>query len=101
MNRFCAKEDLCRSMIRPLAGKLASVKGDYMRTTLILTLVALAGLVVGCERNANVVVTSSEPVLLSSPPETSMTSTGTLNTSTQEVREATLAVAKDLNMAVL
>jgi hypothetical protein len=71
-----------------------------MRTTLILTLVALAGMIVGCEQNGNVRV-ASQPVLLSSPPETPLTSTGTLNTSTQEVREATLAVAKELNMAVI
>ena len=70
-----------------------------MRTTSILTLIAL-GLIVGCEQNANVRV-PSQPVLLSSPPETSITSTGTLNTSTQELREATLAVAKDLNLAVI
>ena len=71
-----------------------------MRTTSILTLISLIGLAVGCEQNANVRV-PSQPVLLSSPPETSLTSTGTLNTSTQEIREAILAVAKDLNMAVL
>jgi hypothetical protein len=71
-----------------------------MRTTSIFTFVAFLGLVVGCEHNANVRV-ASQPVLLSSPPETSLTSTGTLNTSTQEVREAILAVAKDLNMSVL
>ncbi|HEV8290306.1 MAG TPA: hypothetical protein VGP94_00215 [Tepidisphaeraceae bacterium] len=71
-----------------------------MRTTSIFTLIALFLLVMGCEHNANVRV-ASQPVLLSSPPETSLTSTGTLNTSTQEVREAILAVAKDLNMAVL
>src|SRR5256884_186290 len=82
------------------AGKLAGVKGDFMRTTSILSIIALAAFLVGCEQNANVRV-PSQPVLLSSPPETSLTSTGTLNTSTQEVREATLAVAKDLNMAVL
>ncbi len=71
-----------------------------MRTTSILTLIPLLGLIAGCEHNANVRV-ASQPVLLSSPPETSLTSTGTLNTSTQEVREAILAVAKDLNLAVL
>jgi hypothetical protein len=70
-----------------------------MRSTLIITLFVLAG-VAGCEHNANVRV-ASQPVLLSSPPETSLTSTGTLNTSTQEVREATLAVARELNMKVL
>ena len=41
------------------------------------------------------------PVLLSTPPETSITSTGTLNTSTQQTREAILAVAKELNMPVV
>src|SRR5258706_10376360 len=71
-----------------------------MRTTSILTLIALLGLIAGCEQNANVRV-PSQPVLLSSPPETSITSTGTLNTSTQEVREATLAVAKDLSLAII
>lgn len=71
-----------------------------MRTTLIFTLVAVAGLLAGCEQNGNVRV-SSQPVLLSNPPETSLTSTGTLNTSTQEVREATMAVAKELQMPVL
>ncbi len=71
-----------------------------MRPTSILTLIALLGLAAGCEQNANVRV-PSQPVLLSTPPETSVTSTGTLNTSTQEIREAILAVAKDLNMAVL
>ncbi len=71
-----------------------------MRTTSILTLIALAGFFVGCEQNANVRV-PAQPVLLSTPPETSLTSTGTLNTSTQEIREAILAVAKDLNMAVI
>jgi hypothetical protein len=71
-----------------------------MRTTSILTLIALLGLFAGCEQNGNVRV-ASQPVLLSSPPETSITSTGTLNTSTQETREAILAVAKDLNMPVL
>jgi len=71
-----------------------------MRTTSILTLIALVGLVVGCEQNANVRV-PAQPVLLSTPPETSLTSTGTLNTSTQEMREAILAVARDLNMAVI
>ncbi len=71
-----------------------------MRTTSILTLIALSGLIVGCEQNAHVRV-ADQPVLLSTPPETSLTSTGTLNTSTQETREAILAVAKDLNMAVL
>jgi len=71
-----------------------------MRSTLIFTLIALIALAVGCEHNANVRV-DSQPVLLSSPPETSLTSTGTLNTSTQEMREAILAVAKDLNMAVI
>src|SRR4051794_11252596 len=70
-----------------------------MRTTSILTL-ALFSLILGCEQNANVRV-ADRPVLLSSPPETSLTSTGTLNTSTQEVREAVLAVARDLHMAVL
>src|SRR4051812_5948556 len=88
-----------RCGIRPLAGTLAALKGAFMRTTSILTL-ALLGLIVGCEQNANVRV-PAQPVLLSSPPETSLTSTGTLNTSTQEMREAILAVAKDLNMAVL
>jgi len=71
-----------------------------MRTTLILSLFALIGFTIGCEHNANVRV-DSQPVLLSTPPETPLTSTGTLNTSTQEVREAILAVAKDLNLAVL
>ncbi len=71
-----------------------------MRTTSILTLIVLLGLITGCEENANVRV-PSQPVLLSTPPETSLTSTGTLNTSTQEIREAILAVAKDLNMAVI
>src|SRR5881394_2263632 len=71
-----------------------------MRTTSILTLISLIGLIVGCEQNANVRV-PAQPVLLSSPPETPLTSTGTLNTSTQEVREAILAVAKDLNLAVI
>jgi hypothetical protein len=73
-----------------------------MRTnsTLILTLVAAGFMIVGCEQNGNVRV-ASEPVLLSNPPETSLTSTGTLNTSTQNVREATLAVAKELQMPVL
>jgi len=64
-------------------------------------LFALA-LVLGCEQNANVrVATTSEPVLLSTPPETSLTSVGTLNTSTQDMREAILAVARDLNLGVL
>src|SRR5688572_6271254 len=71
-----------------------------MRTTLTLTLVALLGLIFGCEKNATVMV-ESQPVLLSTPPETSITSTGALNTSTQEVREAILAVARELNMPVL
>lgn len=71
-----------------------------MRTTSILTLITLLGLMAGCEHNANVRV-DSQPVLLSSPPETSLTSTGTLNTSTQQVREAILAVAKDLNLNVI
>jgi hypothetical protein len=71
-----------------------------MRTTLILTLFALTAISIGCEQNANVRV-SDQPVLLSSPPETSLTSAGTLNTSTQEVREATLAAARELQMAVL
>jgi len=71
-----------------------------MRTTSILTLIALSTLLLGCEQNANVRV-ASQPVLLSTPPETSLTSTGTLNTSTQEVREAILAVGKELNLAVL
>jgi hypothetical protein len=71
-----------------------------MRTTLTLILVALAAFVIGCEQNANVRV-ASQPVLLSTPPETPLTSTGTLNTSTQEVREAILAVAKELNMPVI
>lgn len=71
-----------------------------MRSTLIFTFVAVAGFLVGCEQNGNVRV-ASQPVLLSNPPETSLTSTGTLNTSTQEVREAMLAVAKELQMTVL
>lgn len=71
-----------------------------MRTTLTLTLIPLAALILGCEHNANVRV-ASQPVLLSTPPETSLTSTGTLNTSTQELREAILAVAKDLSLAVM
>jgi hypothetical protein len=97
------RADLFRIMpsaIRPPAGTLADVKGELMRTTSIFILIALFGLAVGCEQNADVRV-ASQPVLLSSPPETSLTSTGTLNTSTQEVREAILAVAKDLSMAVL
>src|SRR6185369_13335140 len=81
------------------AGKLEGVKGEFMRTTLILTL-ALAGIMIGCEQNAHVRV-ADQPVLISSPPETSLTSSGTLNTSTQEVREATLAAARELQMAVL
>src|SRR3954468_15597339 len=76
------------------------VKGELMRSTLIFTFVAVAGLLAGCEQNGNVRV-ASQPVLLSNPPETSLTSTGTLNTSTQEVREAMLAVAKELQMPVL
>jgi hypothetical protein len=88
-----------RCLIQPPAGTLAGVKGDFMRTTSIFTLIAVSALVLGCEQNANVRV--GQPVLLSSPPETSLTSTGTLNTSTQEVREAIMAVAKELNMAVL
>src|SRR4051812_18691882 len=74
-----------------------------MRTTSTLTLFALFALLIGlagCEHNANVRV-DSQPVLLSTPPETSLTSTGTLNTSTQEMRESILAVARDLNMAVI
>ena len=73
-----------------------------MRTTstLILTAVIAAGMIAGCEQNAHVRV-GTEPVLLSNPPETSLTSTGTLNTTPQNVREATMAVANQLQMPVL
>jgi hypothetical protein len=61
---------------------------------------AISALILGCERNASVSVGPS-PVLLSTSPETSLTSMGTLNATPQNVREAILAVAKDLNLAVL
>jgi hypothetical protein len=71
-----------------------------MRATLTLTLIGLMSLTLGCEQNADVRV-GSQPMHLSMPPETSLTSTGTLHTTTQDMREAILAVAKDLNMSVL
>src|SRR5437773_956960 len=66
--------------------------------TVLLALAPL--LLLGCERNAHVVV-DSRPILLSTPPETPLTSTGALNTTIQNVRESILAVARDLNMTVL
>jgi hypothetical protein len=70
-----------------------------MRNLLILA--GIVGLMVGCEQNAHVRVGTGNPVLLSSPPETALTSSGTLHTSTQNVREGLLAVARDLNLTVL
>ncbi len=71
-----------------------------MRATLTLTLLGLISFTLGCEQNGNARV-GSEPVRLSMPPETPLTSTGTLHTTTQDMREAILAVAKDLNLSVL
>jgi len=70
-----------------------------MRQFVFLIIVMSVGLVLGCEQNANVRV--GPPVLLSNPPETSLTSMGTLYTTPQKVREAVLAVANDLKMTVL
>jgi hypothetical protein len=69
------------------------------KLSIVIALLVMSAAIGGCEQNAQVVV-AREPVLLSTPPETAITSMGTLNTSTQNVREAILATARDLQMSV-
>ncbi len=69
------------------------------KLTTIIALMTISAAVCGCEQNANVVV-GREPIFLSTPPETAVTSTGTLNTTTQNVREAILATARDMKLGV-